>query len=261
MNQVRQQVMEELTNFVTRRLGWIVALFLTLMCLCFVSVYLVVGALYAFFVYGGLPCDQPLQMYLLVLFALNPLWTQVATKVAQCLRRSLSLGLGATHCVSVLLASSIVWWGLYMVCAAKTCPETNPGLYYPMKHFIYGQIIISCISLITSAVALFGLRRLLQFVSSLDDQRGCLEAVRGLPRVPHDSEELIDPEDGQAIECPICFESFGASEQVVLKAPCEHLFHEECLASWCKNHVTCPLCRQQVGDYDSPSPSNPVPPV
>ena len=27
---------------------------------------------------------------------------------------------------------------------------------------------------------------------------------------------------------------------------CRHLFHLECIDSWCKKSVTCPVCRQEL---------------
>jgi len=61
--------------------------------------------------------------------------------------------------------------------------------------------------------------------------------------------------------CPICLENFRPGQQDdgpistlplltaqrdIVKTPCAHLFHRECLATWCKNHIDCPLCRQPI---------------
>jgi E3 ubiquitin-protein ligase RNF115/126 len=46
-------------------------------------------------------------------------------------------------------------------------------------------------------------------------------------------------------ECSICQEGFHAGEEV-LKLPCRHLYHAECVTSWLQQHNTCPLCRLQL---------------
>ncbi|CAL5064779.1 unnamed protein product [Urochloa decumbens] len=42
--------------------------------------------------------------------------------------------------------------------------------------------------------------------------------------------------------CTICLETFLAGEQVVV-TPCNHIFHQGCIAPWVKGHGTCPMCR------------------
>ncbi|KAL2937461.1 E3 ubiquitin-protein ligase RZF1 [Bienertia sinuspersici] len=42
--------------------------------------------------------------------------------------------------------------------------------------------------------------------------------------------------------CAVCLEDFEAREEVML-TPCNHMFHEECIVPWVKNHGQCPVCR------------------
>lgn len=42
--------------------------------------------------------------------------------------------------------------------------------------------------------------------------------------------------------CAICLEDFEARDEVML-TPCNHMFHEECIVPWVKNHGQCPICR------------------
>ena len=48
-----------------------------------------------------------------------------------------------------------------------------------------------------------------------------------------------------APECSICLAPYAEGDTVVFaKADaCSHVFHEECLARWLKDHDECPLCR------------------
>jgi hypothetical protein len=52
--------------------------------------------------------------------------------------------------------------------------------------------------------------------------------------------------------CSICLCEYERGEQV-LCLPCDHVFHEACLASWTDSHVRCPLCNLDLMDgYDQP---------
>lgn len=62
-------------------------------------------------------------------------------------------------------------------------------------------------------------------------------AVRELPK------EEIGPADVDAKEdCPVCKEEYKVGEQV-MKLPCNHRFHIDCLQPWLKMRNTCPVCR------------------
>jgi hypothetical protein len=41
--------------------------------------------------------------------------------------------------------------------------------------------------------------------------------------------------------CSICLGEYEEGEELV-KLPCRHVYHEECITSWTANHVKCPLC-------------------
>jgi len=144
-----------------------------------------------------------------------------------------------------------------MISEAKTCQKTNADLFYATKNFIIGQAICtSCVLLITIVLGL-GFRRLLLLLSSLVQNPGCETAVHKLPKVDPDDKELVDVEDGESKSCIICLEELSAKKKssAIVRTPCSHFFHEDCLATWCKNHMDCPICREQVGEADS-SPSD-----
>lgn len=48
-------------------------------------------------------------------------------------------------------------------------------------------------------------------------------------------------------ECPICFEEFKNSDDIVC-LPCNrnHVFHESCIGEWVKRNSSCPLCKTVV---------------
>lgn len=45
----------------------------------------------------------------------------------------------------------------------------------------------------------------------------------------------------EAPHCSICLSEYEDGEELV-KLPCKHLYHEECIGSWTSNHTRCPLC-------------------
>jgi hypothetical protein len=45
--------------------------------------------------------------------------------------------------------------------------------------------------------------------------------------------------------CSICHDNFQLAQDI-LKLPCRHVYHCECLATWLHSHDTCPLCRYQL---------------
>eukprot|EP00761_Pharyngomonas_kirbyi_P010489 gb/GECH01010509.1/.p1 GENE.gb/GECH01010509.1/~~gb/GECH01010509.1/.p1 ORF type:complete len:628 (+),score=78.77 gb/GECH01010509.1/:1-1884(+) len=50
------------------------------------------------------------------------------------------------------------------------------------------------------------------------------------------------------IQCSICFEPVATDNGLLItKLPCDHLFHEDCIAEWLTNHKdSCPICSKPV---------------
>jgi hypothetical protein len=61
------------------------------------------------------------------------------------------------------------------------------------------------------------------------------------------------------VDCSICADAFCAGQEVV-KLPCRHLFHCDCVFTWLDKHTTCPICRSSMPAETRPvldGPSNP----
>ena len=56
--------------------------------------------------------------------------------------------------------------------------------------------------------------------------------------------------------CAPCMEAFQAGAPL-LRLPCKHLYHRDCIAKWLENHRTCPTCRARLFDDDAPAQAAP----
>lgn len=62
-------------------------------------------------------------------------------------------------------------------------------------------------------------------------------------------------EDGP--HCSICLGEYEEGEKLV-KLPCNHIYHEECVDSWTTNHIRCPLCNLDLESVTAePSSTHP----
>ncbi|CAH1381561.1 unnamed protein product [Tenebrio molitor] len=43
--------------------------------------------------------------------------------------------------------------------------------------------------------------------------------------------------------CPICWENFTVEERVA-ELPCNHIYHQPCIATWFQANNNCPICRR-----------------
>jgi len=66
---------------------------------------------------------------------------------------------------------------------------------------------------------------------------GSLSQIEGLEKANKapDSKEEDEP------HCSICLGEYEEGEHLVC-LPCKHVYHDECVSSWCSSHIRCPLC-------------------
>jgi len=248
-DQVQQRLMAEFMNIISLCKVWLVILLVLMLAAVVTVTILFVQAIFATFFNQDKPCDQPLKYYMIATL----LWSQVPSWGSSFVRQRLP-DQGPLASLLVSIAFSLPGWGIlaygvYMVNSAKTCQQTNPDLFFPLQRFVYAQIAVAVITGLLTVLGFFSLRYLLLVVNQLNEQPGCTKAVKELPTVEKGSAELID-EDGQVMDCPICMDVLGESGREVVRVPCNHYFHQECLHQWCTNHVDCPMCRQQIGKPD-----------
>lgn len=54
----------------------------------------------------------------------------------------------------------------------------------------------------------------------------------------------------QKEECAICKDQFELNENV-LRLPCRHLYHKQCISPWLDAHNSCPVCRFELPTDDA----------
>jgi len=55
------------------------------------------------------------------------------------------------------------------------------------------------------------------------------------------------PDDLKKDTCSICLDEFQLETNLIILT-CKHVFHEECITAWLKQHGNCPTCRNSVRD-------------
>ncbi|WWC63333.1 uncharacterized protein I303_105933 [Kwoniella dejecticola CBS 10117] len=64
--------------------------------------------------------------------------------------------------------------------------------------------------------------------------------IDGLPRFKFDDEKKLAQSTYK--DCPVCKDDFALGDEVV-RIPCAHIFHPDCLVPWLKQNGSCPVCR------------------
>ncbi|WWC93814.1 hypothetical protein V866_000650 [Kwoniella sp. B9012] len=64
--------------------------------------------------------------------------------------------------------------------------------------------------------------------------------IEGLPRFKFDDEKKLAQSTYK--DCPVCKDDFVVGDEV-MRIPCAHIFHPDCLVPWLKQNGSCPVCR------------------
>jgi len=68
---------------------------------------------------------------------------------------------------------------------------------------------------------------------------------KGKGKGAYDTVAQDDKLDEEEPNCTICLCEYEDGDRLV-KLPCGHVYHEECVSSWTSNHVRCPLCNYDL---------------
>eukprot|EP00567_Pseudictyota_dubia_P012266 CAMPEP_0197441668 /NCGR_PEP_ID=MMETSP1175-20131217/7898_1 /TAXON_ID=1003142 /ORGANISM="Triceratium dubium, Strain CCMP147" /LENGTH=442 /DNA_ID=CAMNT_0042971991 /DNA_START=372 /DNA_END=1700 /DNA_ORIENTATION=- len=56
---------------------------------------------------------------------------------------------------------------------------------------------------------------------------------------------MMDDGNNEQPSCSICLGDYEEGERLI-RLPCGHVYHEECVSAWVSNHVRCPLCNYDL---------------
>ncbi len=74
------------------------------------------------------------------------------------------------------------------------------------------------------------------------------------------SEDFVDePNVVEKKGCAICLTDLESER--VIKLPCEHFFHKECLVNWLRRSTVCPMCRNDIEESLAPNSPQRYPPA
>eukprot|EP00928_Gymnodinium_smaydae_P053354 TRINITY_DN37364_c0_g1_i1.p1 TRINITY_DN37364_c0_g1~~TRINITY_DN37364_c0_g1_i1.p1 ORF type:complete len:309 (-),score=50.67 TRINITY_DN37364_c0_g1_i1:13-939(-) len=222
---------------------------LLLLCLLFVAVFVWVTCYCVFFIKAwivlfhtwGKSCDRPLHFWLVMTVALPIL--------GSCCNRD--SGRQRLQILNRFFVVANIVLGLVWISQVKTCPETDPELYYFAK--VYAIFLASTwaatvvVPVILIIVVNIGIR-----YGWLTSRKGAKpETINRIETVAYDADLFAaedDPNDSRpAPECCCCCEAFD-STKTIKRTPCKHYFHEDCLSQWLKLATTCPICRSDLDE-------------
>ena len=60
----------------------------------------------------------------------------------------------------------------------------------------------------------------------------------------------VDDDEEEEPHCSICLGEYEDGD-TLMKLPCKHIYHDECIGGWTLNHVRCPLCNYDLESADA----------
>lgn len=76
------------------------------------------------------------------------------------------------------------------------------------------------------------------------------EVLNNLEKIIVNDENLsLLIKEASCENCSVCKDDFEIS-QIVLKLPCKHIFHDDCIMPWLKERNSCPTCRNELPTDD-----------
>lgn len=205
--------------------------------------YVNIRSWYVLIKYWGSPCDQPLNEWLLVKLVLD-----IISSSAQQRQRSLD---DPPRLTWVILFLVNVWlvFGFHWISESHTCQSSSPELYDWVNFLVVFGTVVTLILMLLPVLFYMLVIIVVHLVGTgrIRNQRAAREdTIDLLDQVMYNRKIFADPsapdDTRPSGECCCCCENFNAEKDIV-RTPCKHFFHRECLAEWFKLAKTCPVCR------------------
>jgi len=256
--QFQQSQQQVVLNLATAGRGFLARLLMVSFWLCMSAmallwVYLYFGSVYIIIFHLDKPCDQPLGGWLVcwmvlpsLLALIDPGPPRETGYFNEQARRWHSVRCGFVHALWFGVGCAEFQW-------AKTCQMTNHQLYiwvrFVIHIYLFGVFLFVICPLMLAFCWLQAFRLYRELIDRgwiSNPKAASAETVDSLEIVPYDP-SLFAAEDGSVDlrpsgECCCCQDNFGP-ELLIVRTPCGHYYHKECIGEWLKMAKSCPLCR------------------
>jgi hypothetical protein len=153
----------------------------------------------------------------------------------------------------IFVVGSLLFW--FHLMQSPSCEEDSPELYRTLKLYAINSCLLSIFCLVLAywhnKLLVDALREIFEHDEITDaptfsTQGAPPDTISRFETRKYDP-EIFGDEEGKLYpsECAICLIGWEPDE-VIKVTPCDHAFHEECLANWLKTARTCALCRQDI---------------
>lgn len=246
----------EVQSAVFRREFWRSPLAVLLGFFCFILLatppaiilYIECRSWYVLFKYGQKPCDQDLVFWLAIRNVMTITAPRMPAPGSEDLERA-ERQERAARCAATLWVSWLIV-GFLWVHECVKCQTTNPELYNWVKFLTLFSLIVHILNIFFPL-----LFQLCVIIYHSMIARGWLKSPNAARDDAIERMEVLEFNPqlfgslGVSRECCCCMEEFGVGREIV-RTPCSHYYHRDCLKEWLRLAKTCPLCRN---DIDAPA--------
>mmetsp|Transcript_13055 Transcript_13055/g.35627 ORF Transcript_13055/g.35627 Transcript_13055/m.35627 type:complete len:324 (-) Transcript_13055:50-1021(-) len=222
-----------------------------------IIIYIEVRSWQVLIVFGNKPCDQDLVLWLVVRNVMTLTAPRMPAPGDPDLERAERQRTAARWAASLWTAWLVV--GFIWTNSCKTCQETNTELFEWVRFLTLFGLLVHVLNIFFPLLFLLGAMAYHAMVA-----RGWLKSPNAASENAIEHTERIEFREGlfggsgpdaQPAECCCCMEEFGPQKAIV-RTPCTHYYHYDCLKEWLKMAKTCPLCRGHLDGQEESAPAS-----
>lgn len=191
------------------------------------------------------------QVATLVDLLLTAVWAahseQIEEAMDSCVRPGFTKACGVVH--SMLFTGLKVFWCIHIqaLVTAAAPKKTACNDTLPQFMSLFTLVILLHILVVEPLLKLGASLSFWLAVGRLQAARGARPGtLESMQVVEYDASlfaDADDPTDGRPQgECCFCLEDYS-EDAVIVRTPCQHYMHRECLSRWLQTSYHCPICR------------------
>ena len=143
--------------------------------------------------------------------------------------------------------------GLVWIVNSETCQKTAPQMFESARVLVFLQLTVYVL-IALAMVALVWMVWAIRHGHGPKTNAAPEGFVDSLSVMEFDA-ALFD-DDRYPKECSICYDPFKSEqgERAIVKTPCGHVYHKECIGNWLQSQRSCPICRTDMVDGEGEAP-------